>query len=66
MPCCFFEPYQKGLNNQHRKPRHQHKAVKMMSIAESLEVGKLHGIGKMKANEGTNQDSDKEVADILI
>ena len=40
--------------------------MKMMHAAQSLEFGKLDGIGKMKANEATNQHSDKEIADILI
>ena len=62
----IFEPNQKRLNNQHRKPRHQHKPVKMMHVAQSLEIGKLHRVSKMKANEGTNQDSNKEIADILV
>ena len=40
--------------------------MKMMDIAKSLEIGEFGDISKMKANEDTNQDSDKEIADILI
>ena len=40
--------------------------MKMMHVAQSLKIGKLDGIGKVKANEATNQNSDKEIADILI
>ena len=40
--------------------------MKMMNGGQSLEIGKLDGIGKMKADKGTNQDSNKEIADILV